>query len=189
MEAHHLEARTYPDHARRDEDIRRRRERHGDRMCFASVVVEGDGRFVLVRETEESRPGGWVVPGGTVEPGEAIEAGAVREAREESGLVVELERPLAAMRFRAVSPSEGSMEFFHVTYLAHAIGGELKPQMTEEIDDAAWYSMEEIEKIVSSGRFRPDHPFDHEVLRALREYIHPRTTRSTGPGGSVGGAP
>jgi ADP-ribose pyrophosphatase YjhB (NUDIX family) len=158
-------------------------------MCFASVAVEDAGRFVLVRETEVPRPGGWVVPGGTVEPGEAIEAGAIREAREESGLVVELLRPLAAMGFRAISPAQGSMDFFHVTFLGRAVGGELKPEMTEEIDDAAWFSMEEIEEIVASGRFRPDHPFDVDVLRALREHVGSRATRSTGPAGSAGRAP
>ena len=158
-------------------------------MCFASVAVEDSGRFVLVRETEKPRPGGWVVPGGTVEPGEAIEAGAIREAREESGLVVQLLRPLAAMGFCAVSPSEGSMDFFHVTYLGRAIGGELKPQVTEEIDDAAWFSMDEIGMIVAFGRFRPDHPFDYDVLRALREYVGSRPTRSTGPAGSAARGP
>ena len=153
-------------------------------MCFASAAIEDAGRFVLVREAEEPRPGGWVLPGGTVEPGETIAAGAIREAREESGIEVALLRPLAAMRVRAVSPGEGSMGFFHVTYLARAIGGELRPQMTEEIDDSAWHSMPEIEEIVASGGFRSDHPFDSEVLRALRAYA--RATRNRARGGSEG---
>ena len=49
------------------------------------VVVEDEqGRILLVRHTYLS---GWHLPGGGVDPGESTEAAALRELREETGLV------------------------------------------------------------------------------------------------------
>ena len=58
----------------------------------ADVIIELDdrpGRPIVLIERRFPPPG-WALPGGFVEIGETVEAAAVREAREETGLSVEL---------------------------------------------------------------------------------------------------
>jgi 8-oxo-dGTP diphosphatase len=52
------------------------------------TIIEVPDGVVLIKRRYE--PGGWALPGGFVEYGETMEAAAVREAREETGLVVTL---------------------------------------------------------------------------------------------------
>ncbi len=55
------------------------------------IEVEGD-RIVLIHR--RNPPYGWALPGGFVEYGESLEAAAVREAKEETGLDIDLIRQL-----------------------------------------------------------------------------------------------
>src|SRR6478672_5767878 len=55
------------------------------------LVVDSDGRMLLFSDSDPGLPGHrwWITPGGGVEPGESDLAAAVREVREETGLVVD----------------------------------------------------------------------------------------------------
>ncbi len=57
------------------------------------IIIEvGGGRIVLIRR--RNPPPGWALPGGFLEYGESLEQAAIREAKEETGLDVELIRQL-----------------------------------------------------------------------------------------------
>jgi len=57
----------------------------------AAVLVEQDGRVLLVQRGEDPYEGQWMLPAGFVEYGEDAAGTAVREAQEELGLRVRLE--------------------------------------------------------------------------------------------------
>ncbi len=56
---------------------------------IVGVVVEKDGKYLLVQEAKASCRGKWNLPAGHLDPGETIIDGAKREAKEETGSIVE----------------------------------------------------------------------------------------------------
>ena len=64
----------------------------GSKAAVGTIITDDRNRVVLVRRAIEPGYGKWVFPGGYVDRGEEVRAAAVREAREETGLEVRLER-------------------------------------------------------------------------------------------------
>ncbi len=106
---------------------------------IAGVVLRRDGRYLLVQENHPDSKvyGLWNFPAGHVEKGNTIEETAVKEAKEESGYDVELVRRVAIFHENAEVSVKHAFE-------AKITGGELKwPE--DEILDARWFSLEELE--------------------------------------------
>ena len=53
-----------------------------------AIIIEGD-RLVLVKRANPPIQGHWSIPGGVLEVGETVSEAAIREAHEETGLIVE----------------------------------------------------------------------------------------------------
>lgn len=103
---------------------------------IASVVIAHQGRILLVQEKQAKVYGQWNFPGGHVDQGETIEEAAIREAKEEAGYDVELDRALPVVHESIDRPVLHS-------FSAHIIGGELQyPE--DEILDAKWFTPAEI---------------------------------------------
>ena len=62
------------------------------KVAVGTIIRTEDARLVLVRRAIEPGYGLWVFPGGFVDRGEELPKAAIREAREESGLEVRLDR-------------------------------------------------------------------------------------------------
>ncbi len=58
-------------------------------LVGVGAVIVSEGRVLLVQRGTEPLRGHWSIPGGLVEVGESLNAAVIREAREETGLIVE----------------------------------------------------------------------------------------------------
>lgn len=89
-------------------------------------------------------PGLFRPPSGGVEPGERFEAGAAREAYEETGLAIALDRYLVRMRARFDCEGE-ALEWTTHVFSARWTGGEPRPVDTREIAEARWATLAELD--------------------------------------------
>jgi 8-oxo-dGTP pyrophosphatase MutT (NUDIX family) len=69
-----------------------------DERTRAGIILVENGRVLLIERRREGKHY-FVCPGGGVEPGESFEAAAVREAREELGVDVELTHAVFQVNF------------------------------------------------------------------------------------------
>ena len=89
---------------------------------------------VVVIQKPSHPPGVYRAPSGGVKPGEDFEAGALREALEETGLAVALERYL--LRSHVTFSHEGrQVPWVTHVFTARPLGGSLGPQDKREIAD------------------------------------------------------
>jgi ADP-ribose pyrophosphatase YjhB (NUDIX family) len=88
------------------------------KVAVGTIIRAGNDRLVLVRRAIEPGRGLWVFPGGYVDRGETLVDAAVREAREESGLVVRIDRLVNIYSYGGSSP-------IIIVYAATSIGGDL----------------------------------------------------------------
>jgi 8-oxo-dGTP diphosphatase len=91
-----------------------------DPKVAATSIIERDGKILLIRRAGEPGYGLWSMPGGYVDRGEVVEEAAVREAREETGLEVEIELLVGLF-------SEPGHPVMVAAYVAREVGGCLKP--------------------------------------------------------------
>ncbi len=106
-------------------------------------MVVQDGRVLLVRRGNEPLRNQWSIPGGVLEVGETLRQGAAREAREETGLVVEPGEVLDAVD-SIWRDAQGRAQYHYVLVdlLCHVVSGELKAGT--DVDEAQWFTPAEL---------------------------------------------
>lgn len=108
-------------------------------LAASAVVRDAENKVLLVLRSREPDAGCWSVPGGRVELGESLEDAAVREAFEETGLHVAVEREVWSL-----DVSNGPDETFEIhDFLAHVVGGDLVAG--DDAADVGWFGLQEME--------------------------------------------
>lgn len=123
--------------------------------CIIELPQE---RLVLIRR--KNPPVGWALPGGFVDEGETLHAACVREAREETGLEVDLTEQFFTYSDPARDPRKHTLS---TVYIGWAEGD---PKGADDAAEAKAFSLNELPK---------DLCFDHGTI--LKDYL---TYKKTG---------
>jgi ADP-ribose pyrophosphatase YjhB (NUDIX family) len=150
-------------------------------IASVSVVTLWDDYVLLVQRGKEPYLGKWSFPGGSIEPGETSREAARREAREETGVEVEVLE--VADVIDSIHPPAGDRPGYHyclIVFLAvpAARGGEPAhpapgagppaacptPIAATDVSDARWVPLADLDRYEMT-------PLAQPVLeRALRRY-------------------
>ncbi|WP_431035822.1 NUDIX domain-containing protein [Streptomyces sp. P6-2-1] len=94
-------------------------------VAASAFVSDGEGRVLLQRRADS---GLWALPGGGMEAGESLPEAAVREVREETGLVVEVTGIVGTYSDprHVIAYDDGEVRRqFNVCFRARLVGGKL----------------------------------------------------------------
>lgn len=114
------------------------------------IIIEVGDRIVLIKR--QNPPYGWALPGGFVDYGESYEQAAAREAREETGLVVEDLRQFHTYSDPGRDPRQ------HTASTVFTARADSAPQAGDDAAEAALFSEDNLPELV----------FDH--ARILGDY-------------------
>jgi len=109
-----------------------------DPKVAAAVLIEQDGRVLLVRRAGDPFRGLWTLPAGFVNGGEDPAEAAARECLEETGLSVRVTRLFDIVAGRE-HPRGAD---FVIVYQAEVIGGQLGPD--DDADAVEWFLLSDL---------------------------------------------
>lgn len=118
---------------------------HYPRTDPAVIVAVSDGTRLLLGRQASWPAGRWSVLAGFVEPGESLEQAIAREVMEEAAV------PVHATRYAASQPwpFPGSLMVGF-----HAEGEPVEPRVSDELEQARWFTKADIEAGVASGELK-----------------------------------
>ena len=117
------------------------------------IIIHKDNAIVLVKR--RNPPYGWALPGGFVDEGEWVENAAIREAKEETGLDVDLEALLYVYSDPKRDPRKHTMS---TVFVATAEG---VPAGSDDAEIAQYYSLDALPTPIC---------FDHQII--IEDYLH-----------------
>ena len=112
------------------------------------IIIHKDGKILLIKR--KNPPFGWALPGGFVDEGETVEQAAIREAKEETGLDVQLETLLYVYS----DPRRDMRQ--HTLSIVFTASSKGTPVAADDATDLGYYSFKELPKLV----------FDHAEIVA-----------------------
>lgn len=121
-------------------------------LTVDTIIIE-DNKVILIKRLNNPFKDQWAIPGGFVEYGEKVEDAAVREAKEETGLDIELTKLVGVYSDPDRDPRGHTVT---VAFLSKIIGGTLKSD--SDAKDAKFIDISELKNMKLA--------FDHnEILK------------------------
>ena len=122
-------------------------------------IYNENHEFILIKRKNDPFKDCWALPGGFVDYGETTEDAAVREAKEETSIDVELERLFNVYSDPARDPRRHTVS---IVYLAHGNFDDAKADDDAKDIDIFSFDVLEEKKLA----------FDHEtILRDVKEHL------------------
>jgi 8-oxo-dGTP diphosphatase len=124
-------------------------------LTVDSIIMTNQGEIILVKRVFDPYKDCWALPGGFVEYGETVEDAVIREAKEETGLDIRIEKLSGVYSDPNRDPRGHSVS---VCFLCKTVGGELKTSV--ETKKVKAFSKKELK----TTRLAFDH---EEILKAI----------------------
>ena len=106
--------------------------------CVGTVVLQGKQALFVRQAKGHSLEGQWSIPWGIINPEESPEVAALRETREESGVVAEIEGLLGIQNL-------SQRGWIGIIFLCRHISGVPTSDGGIETDQAAYFSLEKLD--------------------------------------------
>jgi mutator protein MutT len=114
----------------------------------------------------EDRYGKWSLPKGKIEKGETPEETALREIREETGIIGKIIEPLETIYYQYFHPSQGSIDKEVHFFLVEKMDGKIQVQI-EEIRSVHWLDPMEAWRIQSESGYENNHNVIRKAFHRL----------------------
>jgi len=128
-------------------------ERYRNPLPTVDIIIETEKGIILIQR--KNPPYGWALPGGFVDYGESLEDAAIREAREETSLEVELISQLGAYSDPSRDPRHHTIS---VIFMARIRAG--LPRASDDAVEIGIFNRDNLPKNLA---------FDHGKI--LRDYF------------------
>lgn len=102
-------------------------------------ILDEGVEIVLASRRTRSGDLVWGLPKGHLDHDESPEEAAIREVREETGLIAEIRQPLGTISYSYSWEGQGISKIVHF-FLMHAIGGDTA-EHDHEMEEVAWFPL------------------------------------------------
>jgi len=107
-----------------------------------AAVIKRDDNFLMVKEKNEIGVTVYNQPAGHLEENETLIEAMIRETLEETAWEV---KPLAVLSFRIYKSPSNNISYLRTTFIAEALVHHPDLTLDEDIDEAVWLSIKEIQ--------------------------------------------